>query len=85
MNERKCWAIGTGRTSLFLKASRDAAKHMAEQNGFVGVHIVPDGRQLWLYDSENNAKMARNKAEAIGIQCGKQIVEVFVDETYLKG
>lgn len=85
MAERKCWTVATGRTDIFRKASRDAAKYMAEQRGFVGVHIVPDGtgRQLFLYDSENHAKIARNMAESKGIVCGNNICECYVDERYL--
>lgn len=85
MSEVKCWAIGTGRVSFLHKKSRDAAKYMSEQEGFVGVHILPDGseRILWLYDTENHAKVARNNAESMGIKCGSHIGEVFVDEKYL--
>ena len=85
MSEVKCWAIGTGRVSMMRKASRDAAKYITEQDGFVGVHIVPDGRTLWLFDSENSAKVARNNAEAMGIKCGTHIGEFFVEDKYLGG
>lgn len=83
MAERKCWTVATGRTDIFRKASRDAVKYLVKQQGFVGVHIVPDGRQLFLYDSENHAKIARNMAESKGIVCGKNICECYVDEKYL--
>lgn len=73
MAEIKCWGVGTGRVSLLHKASREASKYLSEQNGFVGAHILQDGRMLWLYDTENNAKRAKNNAESKGIVCGKHI------------
>ena len=86
MAEVKCWAIGTGRISIIRKASRKAARYLSKQKGFIGVHVLPDGtgRTLWLFDSENNAKLAKNHAEGIGILCGKYIAEVFVDKSFLE-
>lgn len=85
MAEVKCWGVCTGSVSLIHKASREASKYLAEQDGFVGVHILPDGRMIWLYDTENNAKRALNNAESKGIRCGKGVADLFVDEQYLKG
>lgn len=82
MNEIKCYAFGTGRTSLIHKASREASKYIAEQDGFVGVHIIQNGRQVWIFKTENDAKRARNNATAKGIKCGN-VTEVFVEEQYV--
>jgi hypothetical protein len=38
---------------------------------------------MWLFDTLNNAKIARNLMESKGIACGKHIIDVFVDERYL--
>lgn len=67
------WSVATGNVNPFWKKSRSAAKFLQEQPGFVAVHPA-DGRGiLWLYDSENNAKGARNMARTKGIVCGRNI------------
>lgn len=84
MAEVKLWAVGSGEVKPWIKASRDAVKYIKGLDGFRGVHIVPnDGRTMWLFDTLNNAKIARNLMESQGIVCGKHIVDVFVDEKYL--
>ena len=85
MAEVKCYGIGTGRVDLLKKASRDAAKYIKDLDGFIGVHILPDLRNLWIFDTENNAKRAKNLMESKGIKCGKGIGEIYVDEKYLGG
>lgn len=83
MAERKCYAIGTGRIDPWRKASREAVKYIKSLEGFQGVHILPDLKNLWIFDTENNAKRAKNNMESKGIQCGKNIGEIYVDENYL--
>lgn len=83
MAEVKCWAIGTGKVNPLFKASRQAANYISNLEGFVGIHIGPDGRNVWLFDTENHAKVARNMMRSKGIECGKHIGECFVDEKYL--
>lgn len=85
MSEVKCWAFATGRLVIWKKASRDAAHYIMTQPGYVGTHVVPDGRMLWVFKSENDAKRAKNNAEAQGAQCGKRVGEVYVDAKYLRG
>ena len=68
------YSVATGRLSLFRKASREACRFMGEREGFKGVHVHPEtGSLLWFFDSENAAKVARNEAEAQGIECGRNI------------
>ena len=67
------WSVATGRISLFQKASIDAVQFMSKQKGFVAIQMPPGGGTLFLYNSLNNAKGARNLAEAKGIQCGLNI------------
>lgn len=75
------WAIATGNVNILMKRSRQAAKFMKEQEGFIGAHIVPDGRgTLWFYDTENHAKSARNLGRAEGIKFGTNICRWIVGE-----
>lgn len=84
MSERKLWAVTTGVVRPWLKRSREAVEYIKDLDGFVGVHPV-DGYTLWLFDTLNNAKIARNLMLSKGIQCGDNICDVFVDEKYLRG
>lgn len=83
MSERKLWTIATGGVDPFKKESRQAVEYISRLHGFVGVHMVDLYHMLWLFDSENNAKVARNKMEGKGIVCGTNICDVHVDEKYL--
>ena len=84
MGEVACWTVSTGNVSIIKRKSRQAARYMAKQEGFLGIYIAPDGMgTLWLYDSENHAKAAKNMAATKGIQTGFNICQVFVDEQYL--
>ena len=70
---KELYSVATGQVNILMKRSRQAAEFMTKQKGFVAIHIVPDGRMLWLYETENAAKAARNKAQSKGIECGKNI------------
>lgn len=83
MAEVKCYGIGTGAVNPLYKKSRDAVDFIKGLEGFKGVHTIPDGRNLWIFDTLNHAKVARNMMESKGIICGKEIGEVYVDEQYL--
>ena len=72
--EKYLWSVATGNINPFMRRSRKAIKYMMDQKGFVAVHPTPDNSgTLWLYDSENNAKGARNMARTQGIECGRNI------------
>ena len=79
MSWTKCYCIGTGSVDPFKNASREAAEFIKSQEGFLGVHIIPDKRILWVFDTLNNAKRAKNNIESKGIHCGKGIGEIEVD------
>lgn len=66
------YSVATGAISLVNKRSREAYEFMAKQDGFVSIYPAI-GHTLFLYDSENNAKGARNMARTKGIQCGNNI------------
>lgn len=86
------WSVATGNVNPLLKASREAVKYIQTLEGFVAVHPTPNWEgTLWLFDSENNAKGARNLLRAKGVKCGNNIcrfswdggsVLVFDDENF---
>lgn len=49
------------------------------QGGLESVHVEKDGI-IWLYDSLNNAKIARNIIEAAGFRCGKNICRFRIED-----
>ena len=76
---QELYSVATGRLNPFLKASRTAVEYMSNLQGFVAVHVEPKhGRLTWFFDSENNAKVARNLAESHGIQCGTNVCRFVV-------
>ena len=90
--DRYLWSVATGNVNPIMKRSREAVKYIQTLDGFVAVHPTPDGRgTLWLFDSENNAKGARNLLRAKGVKCGSNICRfrwdggaemIFDDENY---
>ena len=77
---RELWSVATGGVNPWKKKSRQAAEFMAKQDGFVAVHPADIYHTLWLYDTENHAKSARNMANSKGIQCGDHICRFEWDE-----
>ena len=73
------WSVATGNVNPLKKKSRIVVDCMRKQKGLVGVHPTPNGT-LWLFDSENNAKGARNMARTQGIICGENICRFKVEE-----
>ena len=73
------YSIATGMIDITRSSSRAAAEFIKSCEGFVAVHITTRG-VLWLFDSLNNAKIARNKCEGEGITVGKNIALFTADE-----
>ena len=73
------YSIATGMIDITRSSSRVAAEFIKSCEGFVAVHITTRGI-LWLFDSLNNAKIARNKCEGEGMTVGKNIALFTVDE-----
>lgn len=73
------YSIATGMIDITRSSSRAAAEFIKSCEGFVAVHITTRG-VLWLFDSLNNAKIARNKCEGEGITVGKNIGLFTADE-----
>ena len=87
-NEVEAWTVAIGDIPLppFVpKATKEALKFISNLDGFYGFHLLPPKGTLCLFDSENNAKRAKNLMEAEGIRTGRNICRVFVEKKYLKG
>lgn len=67
------YSVATGAVDPFRKASRAAARCAWSCEGFVAVHPAGPYGVLWLYDSENHAKAARNILRSHGAECGRNI------------
>lgn len=81
----KAWTVAVGNIDPTNRRSRKAVEYIAKLDGLLGVHPhYPDGT-LILFDTENNAKTARNMMNAKGILTGRNICEVEIDDKYAKG
>lgn len=68
------YSLATGGLNPFEKKSRLAVDFLKSCEGFYGVYPYDkSGRILWFYESENFAKIARNRGKAIGIEFGRNI------------
>ena len=86
--EVKVWCFTVGnlpRVMLFArKGVKEAVKLIRKQEGFIGFYINrPDGT-LCLFDSENNAKGAKNVLGFKGAYVGN-IFEAYIDKSYMRG
>ena len=80
----KAYTVATGNVDPTNRKSRQAVKYVKNLKGLLGVHpLYPDGT-IWLFDSENNAKIARNLMNEKGIQTGRNICEVEIDDKYAR-
>ena len=62
------------------KGVTKAIELIKEQEGLVGVTPMYPRGTLLLFDTENNAKGARNVLRFNGVKCGDNICKVFIDE-----
>lgn len=86
-NEVALWTVAVGNLPMFPwfnKGAREAIKLIKEQEGFVAVYPQYPHGTLLLFDTENNAKGARNVLRFRGVDVGKNICKVFVDKKYLE-
>lgn len=90
MSEVKVYTVAIGNPPLPLesrevrKNAEKAVKFIKGLDGFIGVHPVPPRGTLCLFRTENDAKIARNRMNAEGIQTGDNICEGFIDEKYVR-
>lgn len=90
---KEMYSVATGRILIWKKASRDAVRFIQKQKGFVAIAPVDYyGGTLWLFDSLNNAKQARNMMKLKGIGTGNNICrftyedgKLVFDEEYARG
>lgn len=81
----KVYTVAVGNVDPTNKYSRKAVEYISKLDGLVGVHPSYPRGTLILFDTENNAKIARNLMNAKGIQTGRNICEVEIDDRYRKG
>lgn len=89
MSEIELWSVAVGNLPLlprFLqpKGTKRAVELIKEQEGLVAVHPCYPRGTLLLFDTENNAKGARNILRYNGVQCGDNICKVFVEKELLE-
>lgn len=80
--EITCWTVTTGWDEAKKKHARTIIDEKCK--GFVGIIVEkPHKVCVWLFDSENNAKIARNILQSEGIYCDSEIHSGAVHEEYL--
>ena len=78
-NKKYMWTVAVGNVNPFKKASREAVKFIKGLEGLVAVHPVYPNGTLLLFDSQYNAKSAKNLMEVQGIQCGRNICRGWIN------
>ena len=66
------------------KGIDEALEYIKKLEGFIGVQPVDLWHTLLIFDTENNAKRARNLLRAKDIQCANYIVPILVETKYLE-
>ena len=89
VTERKCYAFGIGNLTLnplLMGKQKKILKKIMGLKGFWGVNPQYPNGTVVIFDTLNNAKGGRNTIRSWDIQTSTgEIVEVFVDEAFLKG
>lgn len=86
MKEVKAYTVAIGNFSIpFTRDQKKIIKILMKLDGFYGLHPAYPHGTLLLFDSENNAKRARNELDMYGVQTGRNICECFIPEEYAKG
>ena len=91
LNETIVFTFGCGRIMPLVtdkkkirKGIEEALEYIKKLEGFIGVHPVDLWHTLLIFDTENNAKGARNLLRAKDVQCANYIVPILVETKYLK-
>ena len=85
MTEVKAYTVAIGNFSIpFTKDQKKVLKIIKNLDGFYGLKPCYPHGTLLLFNTENNAKRARNELDSLGIQTGTNICEVFIPEEYAK-
>ena len=90
-DETIVFTVGCGRIMPLItdkkkirKGMEEALEYIKKLDGFVGVHLVDLWHTLLLFDTENNAKRARNLLRAKDVQCANYIVPILVETKFLR-
>lgn len=67
------YSVATGNVDPFNTASREAVKFVKELPGMVGVHPGSGRGTLWMFDSLDHARSAKNRMDEAGIITGTNI------------
>lgn len=69
-----------------MKDTKKLLRYVKKLDGFIGIHPIPPRGTLLIFDTENNAKRARNLLDNdLKVQTGTNICEIFIPEQYAKG
>lgn len=73
-------------TLKHMKDTKKFLRYVKKLDGFIGIHPIPPRGTLLIFDTENNAKRARNLLDNdLKVQTGTNICEIFIPEQYAKG
>lgn len=75
------------RTPKHIKNTKKLLRYVKKLDGFIGIHPIPPRGTLLIFDTENNAKRARNMlvSDLEINQVGTNITEIFIPKQYAKG
>lgn len=72
-NGTEMYSVAAGGIRVFSRRGREAINYVASLEGFLGLHVYDKWHTLWMFDTVNHAKSARNLMVGKGIRCGKNI------------
>ena len=87
-NEMEAWTVATGNMPMpwdkrkVKKAAFKALEYIITLDGFIGFFPEPPKGTLCLFDTLNNAKMAKNMMDYKGITTGEHICGCYIDKSY---
>ena len=85
MREVKAYTVAIGNFSIpFTRDQKKVIKVIQHLDGFYGLKPCYPHGTLLMFNSENNAKRARNELDSLGVQTGNNICEVFIPSEYAK-
>ena len=77
LSEMRAWTVAVGNLPIFpTKRTKKTMELIKSQDGFIGVVPFYPRGTLILFETENDAKGARNVYRFYGIKCGDNICEV---------
>ena len=67
------YSVATGNVDPLNTASREAVKFIKSLSGLIGVHPGSNRGTLWMFDSIDHARSAKNRMDEAGITTGTNI------------